>query len=67
MTDLQLYHEILNLPPNLKQEVEDFILFLKAKEQKKETWKERQFGMAKSFFTMKEDFDAPLEDFKNYS
>ena len=69
MTDLQLYNELSMLPANLKQEVEDFILFLKSKTQKTESFeplKERQFGIAKGFFKMEKDFDDPLEDFKEY-
>ncbi|MBX2904557.1 MAG: DUF2281 domain-containing protein [Taibaiella sp.] len=67
MTDLQLYTELSALPPSLKEEVKDFIAFLKAKAQKRdEPMHKRQFGAAKGFFKMREDFDEPLEDFKDY-
>ena len=28
--------------------------------------KQREFGTAKGMFTMSDDFDAPLDDFKDY-
>jgi len=34
MTDLQLYSEIASLPSDLKQEVSDFVAFLKQKSKK---------------------------------
>jgi hypothetical protein len=66
MTDLQLLTEISSLPKNLKEEVQDFVLFLKTKAQKQNASKRRQFGAAKGFFVMRDDFDEPLEDFKDY-
>jgi len=47
------------------KEVDDFVEFLKTK-QKKDKIKERKFGCAKGLIVMHEDFDAPLEDFKEY-
>ena len=68
MTDLQLYTELSALPPSLKEEVKDFIAFLKAKAQRQNVpLRRRQFGAAKGFFKMSEDFDGPLEVFKEYS
>jgi len=66
MSDLQLFTEINSLPENLKKEVSDFIHFLKLKKKPKKKITERKFGCAKGFFTMSKDFDAPLEDFKEY-
>ncbi|MFB2120395.1 DUF2281 domain-containing protein [Parapedobacter sp. 2B3] len=66
MTDVQLLTEISSLPANLRQEVSDFVAFLKYKKQKKTTVKKRQFGYAKGYFKMTEDFDNPLDDFKEY-
>lgn len=66
MTDLRLYTELSSLPTDLKKEVQDFIEFLKTKARKQKPLKKREFGAAKGFFTMKDDFDAPLEDFKDY-
>lgn len=64
MTDLQLFTEISSLPDDLKKKVRDFIESLKAKEQK--PIQQREFGSAKGFFVLREDFDEPLEDFKDY-
>lgn len=66
MTDLQLFTEISSLPNELKKEVQDFVAFLKTRAKKQEPIKQRQFGAAKGFFVMHEDFDEPLEDFKDY-
>jgi len=40
--------------------------FLKSKTKNNNSAKQRNFGAAKGFFEMHEDFDDPLEDFKNY-
>ena len=68
MTDLSLYTKIASLPDSLKSEVINFIEFLRAKktETKPKTRKGRVFGYAKGSVTMKPDFDAPIEDFKEY-
>ena len=66
MTDLQLYTELSALPADLKKQVQDFIEFLKTKAQKQRPAKQRKFGAAKGFFKMHDDFDEPLEDFKEY-
>lgn len=66
MTDLRLYSELSALPPDLKKEVQDFIAFLKTKAREQNTNKQREFGAAKGFFEMHNDFDEPLDDFKDY-
>ncbi len=66
MTDLQLYTELIALPADLKKEVEGFITSLKAKAQKRSAARQRQFGGAAGFFKMHDDFDEPLDDFKEY-
>lgn len=66
MTDLQLYTELSTLPDDLKKQVQDFIEFLKTKTPKLPLHKQRKFGAAKGFFIMHDDFDEPLEDFKEY-
>ena len=66
MTDIQLYAQIAALPADLKKEVSDFVEFLKHKSKANKSIKERQYGYAKGFFKMSPDFDAPLEDFKDY-
>jgi Protein of unknown function (DUF2281) len=57
MSDLDLYNSIIALPENLKEEVSDFVEFLKQKAEKKE----RVYGYAKGAFTMAPDFDEPLD------
>lgn len=66
MTDLQLLTDISSLPDEMKKEVKDFVEFLKTKVKKQHPPKQRQFGAAKGFFVMHDDFDEPLEDFKDY-
>lgn len=65
MTATMLYTKINSLSPSMIKEVDDFVEFLKTK-QKKEKVKERKFGCAKGLIVMHDDFDAPLEDFKEY-
>ena len=65
MTTTMLYTKINNLTPSMIKEVDNFVEFLKTK-QKKEKVKERKFGCAKGLIIMHDDFDAPLEDFKEY-
>uniref|UniRef100_Q3ATX0 DUF2281 domain-containing protein n=1 Tax=Chlorobium chlorochromatii (strain CaD3) TaxID=340177 RepID=Q3ATX0_CHLCH len=66
MNNVQLYTEISLLPASLKQEVKDFVDFLKTKSQSKSKITEREFGCAKGLFTIHDDFDEPLDDFKEY-
>jgi hypothetical protein len=66
MTDFQLYSKISSLPDNLKKEVSDFVEFLKQKSKVSKHLKKRKFGAAKGFFKLSSDFDAPLDDFKEY-
>ena len=65
MTATMLYTKIYKLPPSMIKEVDDFVEFLQTK-QKKDKVKERKFGCSKGLFVMHDDFDAPLEDFKEY-
>ena len=66
MTNFQLYSDISALPSGLKKEVSDFVAFLKQKSKSVKKIKERQFGYSKDFFSVSDDFDAPMEDFKDY-
>ncbi len=67
MDNLSLYTQINTLPSNLKKEVRDFVEFLKSKTDKQKIIKKnRDFGILKGKITMSADFDAPLEDFKEY-
>lgn len=66
MTANMLYSKIASLPSSMIEEVNDFVEFLKMKHQNKEIIKERGFGCAKGLMVMHDDFDASLEDFKEY-
>ena len=66
MSDSQLYQQIDALPSALKEEVKDFVEFLTNKISQKNINKQRIFGYSKDFFLLKDDFDEPLEDFKEY-
>jgi hypothetical protein len=46
--------------------VSDFIAFLEQKSKVKAQKTERTFGYTKNFFKMADDFDEPLDDFKEY-
>ncbi len=66
MSSLNIYTKLETLPKNLKQEVLDFIDFLLEKSSAKKKKVIPQFGSAKGKIKMSPDFDAPLEDFKEY-
>lgn len=54
------------MPMNLRQEVADFVEFLKTKNKNKPQLKSREFGYAKGKIKLSEDFDEPLEMFSDY-
>jgi len=60
-----LYTKISSLSPSRIKEVNDFVEFLLSKEKNKEV-KERKYGCAKGLFVLHDDFDEPIEDFKEY-
>lgn len=71
MEDSVIYSNIAKLPEELKKEVSHFVEFLleKSKDRSQTAKKERKpqavFGSGKGLITyMADDFDAPLEDFK---
>lgn len=67
MTDIQLYTKLSGLPANLKNEVADFIDFIKSKSNNKMTRpKCRTAGLAKGLILMKDNFDDPIEGFNEY-
>jgi len=72
MTANIIFQEIQNLPEPLQQQVLDFIRFLKTKrvngksKKSAEAPQKRIFGLAKGKIHLAPDFDAPLEDFKEY-
>lgn len=66
MNDLELYAKLVELPDELKKEANDFVEFLKTKMTDNDVTKKRKAGLAKGLIEMSEDFDEPLEDFKEY-
>ncbi len=66
MSTAALLTEITALPPELRREVEDFVAFLHTKKSRSKLIREREFGYAKGKVQLSQDFDAPLDDFKEY-
>ena len=67
MTDIQLYTKLSSLPSNLKNEVLDFIDFLKSKSNRRLGKEQhRVAGKAIGLIEMKDNFDDPLDSFKEY-
>lgn len=65
MAEVDFYKEFSSLSDSMKEEVKNFITLLKNK--KPEKIKKRKAGIAKGYFKMSDDFDEPLEDFKEYT
>lgn len=68
MIDELTLEKVKRFPPEYQQEVKDFIDFIEEKKINPLPVKgKRGFGSGKGFLIyMDEDFDAPLEDFKDY-
>ena len=66
MSSLSLYTKLETLPNNLQQEVSDFIDFLLEKSVAKNKKIIPRPGSAKGKIRMSPDFDAPLDEFKDY-
>ncbi len=70
MSEQMILANLQRLPDSLKNEVMDFIEFLLSKNQNSKTSenekKRPKFGSAKGKYQMSADFDAPLDDFKEY-
>jgi hypothetical protein len=61
------FSEILeNLSPEKQREVEAFATFLLATEKNAVAKKQPKFGSMKGTFKMSDDFNAPLDDFREY-
>lgn len=64
MTDLQLYTKLSGLPIEQKNEVADFIDFIKQKSLKKSlNSRKREAGQAKGLILLKDNFDDPTNSF----
>ncbi len=66
MNDFEIYKKLVSLPEDLKKEADDFVDFLKAKVDSDYQKTSKKSGLAKGLIKMKEGFDEPLEDFKDY-
>jgi len=72
MTSLSLYTKLETLPSELKEEAKNFIEKLLDKTKKKKGAEpqkkltQREFGSLKGKIHLSEDFDAPLDEFKDY-
>lgn len=67
MTQAELVYEHLKqLPEPLLAEVLDFVQFLEQKRAHAGTHSSRKSGSAKGQVWIAEDFDAPLDDFRDY-
>jgi len=66
MTNTSLKIEINSLPKSLRDEVADFVAFLKAKNKASQSVHYREFGFAKGKIHLSDDFDEPLDMFKDY-
>jgi Protein of unknown function (DUF2281) len=69
MDNAILFNKLEVLPEHLKSEVSDFIDFLISKatrEPQPENNPKPKFGSGKGMFVMHDDFDEPLDDFKEY-
>jgi len=72
----ELFKEIEKLPPQYFGQVIDFVGYLRNKTQQEQQAKNdnaveqpqgrRGFGCAKGQFRIADDFNAPLDDFKDY-
>lgn len=50
----------------MRDEVADFVEFLKKKSKTKSNLKTREFGYAKGRIKLSDDFDEPLDEFRKY-
>ena len=71
MLEKQIISQFCLLPESMKREVSNYIAFLitKSSDKLQQFNKEkgnRVFGSAKGKYKLSPDFDAPLDDFKEY-
>jgi mRNA-degrading endonuclease RelE of RelBE toxin-antitoxin system len=67
MSETQLIEKVKKLPAAYQKEVEDFVDFiLEKKINPQKIEKQRTLGLLKGKMKMSPDFDAPLDDFKDY-
>ena len=66
MQDDVLYNRFISLPHNLKNELLDYMEFLIFKQKPLEVKNHPKAGCMKGMFVMMDDFDEPLDEFKEY-
>jgi Protein of unknown function (DUF2281) len=66
MTEELIIPKLSQLSEDLKVEVLHYVDFLLTKFEKKSVNVKRKAGSAKGMIFMSDDFDEPLEDFKDY-
>ncbi len=68
MDDLSLYSQINSLSSEMKKKVIDFVATLKDKKDQGQSSEHstRPFGILKGKIQVSDDFDDPIEDFKEY-
>lgn len=66
MSEIQLIEKVKKLPAAFQKEVEDFVdSIFEKKINLSKIEKKRTLGLLKGKMKMSDDFDAPLEDFKD--
>lgn len=67
MSAIQLYSQIMKMPAEMRKKVVDYIeSLLSQAPPTPEKKKDRIPGLAKGMIIMKDNFDDPIEDFKDY-
>lgn len=67
MSSADLFVKLNSLPEDLRKQVLDYIEFLLTRRQRPEPPKKKRVaGLMKGQIHMADDFDAPLDDFKEY-
>lgn len=66
MTNTALYTRISTLPKSIQDEIFDFTEFLIQKNKDKLSKIHPKAGCMKGIFTMRDDFNEPLDDFNDY-
>ena len=66
MNELNIYTKFATLSEEHKKEADNYVDFLLSKQKSKESTKPKKAGLAKGLIKMKEGFDDPLNDFKEY-
>ena len=68
MDQLHILEKIKMIPVAYQQKVEDFIDFILQKKdlKRREKKSNRKLGLLKGKMKMSDDFNSPLEDFKDY-